>query len=126
MKILLSIALLFVIINAHPYQDPIKVYGTITVKNSTEPLISAGVTLYKNNKRIAACASDFDGHYSMNIPADTGYILEISYSSKKEEIKNIGILESKRIDYQLEIPNHMDDIVVNYYPRKIEEDSTTF
>ena len=62
----------------------------------------------------------------MYVPPDTGYILEVSYYGRIEKMYHILIAESKRIDFQLEVPNYMDAIVVNSHPRKIKEDSSTF
>ncbi len=104
-----------------------KVYGTVIESGSKEPLISAGVTVYKGTDRVGGAPTDFDGNFSINL--DPGkYNVEISYSGKKQMIKDVVISSGKATKLNIDFDSQVDlGIVIEVVYKKpiIETDKTT-
>ena len=94
---------------SNSYSQSIKVNGTITDTKGT-PFPGATVTI-KSNQSIGV-QSDFDGNYSLEIPADATQ-LEVSYTGYATQTVDIGNLSV--VDVALSAGAILDEIVVTGY-----------
>ncbi|NOT37734.1 MAG: TonB-dependent receptor [Saprospiraceae bacterium] len=103
-----------------------KMYGTVIDKSTNEPLISAGVKVFKGTDFVAGAATDFDGNYS--IALDPGkYNIEVSYSGNKTTINGITINSGKatKVDVTLQSSVELTAVEIVWKKPIIETDNTT-
>ncbi|MEZ4987135.1 MAG: SusC/RagA family TonB-linked outer membrane protein [Saprospiraceae bacterium] len=93
--------------------------GTITDAESGEPLIGANILVVGTT---TGTVTDFDGTYSLNIPAD-GKQLEISYTGYASQV--IDINGRTMIDVQLSAGELLDEVVVVGYGSQKEKEITS-
>jgi iron complex outermembrane receptor protein len=93
--------------------------GTVTDAESGEPLIGANILVVGTS---TGTVTDFDGTYSLNVPAD-GKQLEISYTGYANQI--IDINGRAMIDISMSAGKLLDEVVVVGYGSQKEKEITS-
>lgn len=95
------------------------VSGTITDAETGEPLIGANILVVGSS---TGTVTDFDGTYSLNLPADAKQ-LEISYTGYASQV--IDINGQSQIDITMSAGELLDEVVVVGYGSQKEKEITS-
>ena len=95
------------------------VSGTITDAETGEPLIGANILVVGSS---TGTVTDFDGTYSLNLPADAKQ-LEISYTGYASQV--IDINGRSAIDITMSAGELLDEVVVVGYGSQKEKEITS-